>query len=427
MTSITRLSLFRTALLLAVFTVPGSALAGGAFNPLGDGSDTNNADLLRDPTTGCENCQTFQPHEWDAPPFKLDWSLSLRGAYVHTNTGDRYEAIVAPTVSFKHDFLRGSYSFDGAAEVSRSSVEDYRINSLRLGTAGAFTVNEALSVTGSANLALTTPSASSSGYPTGTVSAAQQLTGSVAGTATYDFGHLTATVRGNAARTTYGPTTLANGNKVDNSASDNWQAGTGLRIGYKVTPILTAFIDGGVGVQLYDNMAPGYGVRLDATDTTLKGGLSARWSEVLSGEVSAGIGLRHFNYGAAPDFTSSLYDASLTFRPDETLTMRGALSTTVGEPGPNTTAAAKVTYAAKGDIEYQVNPWVKLRSSALYSYAVFSNTAATETGYGVGAGADYLINEHLSLTGDYSYAVTLPSSGSADEEHRVTMGMTLKR
>ena len=113
----------------------GTALAQD-FNPQGDGSDTNNADLLSDPTTGCENCETFAPHEWDAPPFNLDWSLSLRGAYVRDKAGDHFEALAVPSVAFRHDFLRGTYGFNGSAELSKSTEEDYRINAIRLGTSG---------------------------------------------------------------------------------------------------------------------------------------------------------------------------------------------------------------------------------------------------------------------------------------------------
>ena len=426
-TVISSLTLMRNALMLAVLAVPGSALAETAFNPLGDGSGTNNADLLRDPTTGCENCQTFLPHEWDAPPFKLDWSVSLRGAYVQTNTASRFEALLVPTVAFRHDFLRGTYSFDASTELSRSSVEDFRVNSLRLGTAGEFRPTEALTLKGAANLAVTTPSAASSGYPTGTLGASQQITGDVAGSASYDFGLLTTTLRGDAARSVYGPTRLVSGGQVDNSANDNWRGGAGLRIGYKVTPILTAFVDGGVGIQTYDKIAPAYGVRLDATDTTLRGGLSTKWSEVLEAEASIGLGWRHFTYGVAPDLTTALYDASLTFRPDETLTMRGALSTKVGAPGPNASGVARVDYALTGTVDYQINPWVKLRGSAGYSYAVLTGTTGSEAAYTAGAGADYLLNEHMSLTGDYGYALTLPSGGTASEEHRVTVGATLKR
>lgn len=411
------------ALLLAAGTVFGQE-----FNPLGDGSGTNNADLLRDPTTGCENCDTFAPHEWDAPPFKLDWSLSLRGAYVRDDGGDHFEALAVPSVAFRHDFLRGTYSLNGTAELSRSTEEtDYRINALRLGTAAEYQVNTDLTLSGAASLALVTPSPSSTGYPAGTLGASQQITGDVSASAAYDFGLLTTTLRGSIARSVYGPTTLADNSQVDNSANNNWKFGGGLRVGYKVTPLLTAFVDGSAGYQLYDTIAPSYGVRLDATDYAVRGGLASKWSEVLEAEASVGVGLRQFTFGAADDIVSQLYDASITFRPDETVTLRGALATTIGAPGANASGAARIEYAATGDVAYRVNPWVTLRANAGYRYAIFSDSTATETGYGLGAGADYLLNENLSLSGDYSFASTNAPPSPADEEHRVTLGVTLKR
>ncbi|RYE84329.1 MAG: hypothetical protein EOP19_11820, partial [Hyphomicrobiales bacterium] len=155
---------------------------------------------------------------------------------------------------------------------------------------------------------------------------------------------------------------------------------------------------------------------------------SSNWSEVLEAEASVGVGLRRFAYGAAPDIVSQLYDASITFRPDETVTIRGALATTVGAPGPNASGAARIEYAATADIAYRVNPWVTLRANAGYRYALISDSANVETSYGVGAGADYLLNENMTVSGDYSYgAKTAAPPAATDEEHRVTVGVTLKR
>lgn len=416
----------RIAGALALAFACGTA-AGQEFNPLGDGSDTNNADLLRDPSTGCENCDAFPPHEWDAPPFRLDWSLGLRGAYVRDGDGEHFEALAVPSVSLRHDFLRGTYSFDGSAELSKSTEEDYRIDELRLGTAGEYQATEDLLLEGSADFSLTTPSPSTTGYPADTASASQQISGAAAASATYDFGLFTTRVAGSAARSVYGPTTLADSSQIDNSSNNNWQFEGGLRVGYKVTPLLTAFVDGSAGYQLYDTISPNYGVKLDASDYAIRGGLSSKWSEVLEAEASVGVGLRHFTFGAADDIVSQLYDASITFRPDETVTIRGGLGTTVGAPGPNASGAARIEYAATADVAYQVNPWVTLRANAGYRYAMFSDSTATETGYGIGAGADYLVNQNLSVSGDYAFASTTDSTNATDEEHRVTVGVTLHR
>lgn len=242
------------------------------------------------------------------------------------------------------------------------------------------------------------------------------------------MGRLVTTARGSAARSVYGPTTLQNGTQIDNSSNNNWRIGTGLRIGYKVTPILTAFVDGSLGYQAYNSASPTYGVKLDGTDYAIRGGLSSKWSEVLEAEASVGLGLRRFTYGAADDIVSHLYDASVTFRPDETLTMRAALATTVGAPGANASGAARIEYAATGDMTYRVNPWVTLRGSAAYRYAIFSDSTTTETGYSVGTGADYLVNENVSVSGDYRYGVTTTAPANTTEaEHRVTVGVTVKR
>ena len=71
---------------------------------------------------------------------------------------------------------------------------------------------------------------------------------------------------------------------------------------------------------------------------------------------------------------------------------------------------------------------VTLRGSAAYRYAIFSDSTTVETGYSVGAGADYLVNENISVSGDYRYgATTTAPANTTDQEHRVTLGVTVKR
>lgn len=414
----------RPAIVIAAMAL---ATALGGSGVAGDGSGTSNVDLFDAAGAECAHCQDGTPHEWDAPPFRFDWSLALRGAYVRNSTGTSFEALMVPTGSLEHSFLRGRYSLNGSAELSRTTLEDFRIKALRLGAAGDYQIATQLGLSGSANLSFVTPSASTTGYPTSTVSASREITGDATISARYDFGRLSGTLRGSAGRSVYGPTTLANGTQLDNRANDNWRLASGLRIGYAVTPIVTAFVDGGLGYQAYDVIAPSYGAKLDATDVTLRGGLAAKWNEVFEGEVSAGLGYRQFAFAAAPNFVSQLYDASLTFRPDETLALRGGLATTVGAPGPNAGGAARIEYAATGDVAYQVNPWVRLRANASYRYAFFSDSTTVETGYGLGSGADYLLSERLALTADYGFSASTSSTSAATEEHRITLGATLKR
>ena len=87
-----------SATALALLAIPASA---GEIIPLGDGSATNNADLLGSPAIDCANCAATPPYEWGNQPFELDWSLGLRGGIKDDGTGGSpsYELIALPSVT----------------------------------------------------------------------------------------------------------------------------------------------------------------------------------------------------------------------------------------------------------------------------------------------------------------------------------------
>jgi hypothetical protein len=417
----------RFALAAIVSMLPASAALAQTFNPLGDGSAFSNADLVRDATTGCQNCAPEPPHDFSEPFFDVDWSLALRGSYVSATSGSYFEASAVPRVTLRHDTLRGGYEISASAEVTRSSFEDARLAALRAGFAGDYKLDAVTAISGNLNLALTQASAQGPGVsPT---IAAQPLVVSGDGEieASRDFGPFVVSGRVNGSRTIYGPTTLADASLTDNSSQSNWTAEGGLRLGYRVTPILTAFVDGSVGYQAYDAASPTYLVKLDAVDYEARTGLSAEWNQAIKAEASIGVGLRRFVEPALGEVASLLYDASVTLRPDETVEMKAALSTDFGAPGPSSGGTARLEYAATGDISYRVNPWLRLRASAGWRQAHFVGTATVEHGYNAGAGADYVLNEFTTLTADYGYSYVETTPNPGEDSHRVTVGVTFSR
>ena len=409
----------------------GAALAHAAsaeeFNPLGDGSTYDNADLLRDGSAGCENCAPAAPHDFNEPFFDIDWSLALRGSYVNSAGGSYFEASAVPSVTLRHDMLRGGYEVSASAEVVRSTLEDVRVAALRAGFAGDYRLDEATAISGNLDLALTRGSAQEPGVsPT---IALQPLVFSGDGEieASRDFGPFVVSGRLNGGRTVYGPTTLVDSSLTDNSSQSNWTAGGGLRLGYRVTPILVAFVDGSVGYQRYDAPSPIYLVSLDAVDYAARAGLSAEWNDRLEAEASLGVGLRRFAEPALGEVATLLYDASVTLRPDEAVEMVAAFSTGFGAPGPSSSGTARLEYAATGDLRYRVNPWLALRASAGWSQAQLVGTTTTERGYDAGVGADYVLNEFTTLTADYGYSYSETTPDPGEDSHRVTVGLTFSR
>lgn len=424
--STTRLRLLAGAALAA--WAGGAPVFAGQFNAMGDGSEAANADLLDGSTAGCDNCvRVAPPHEWDAPYFDLDWSLALRGAYVRDADGEHYEALAVPSVTLTHQTMRGGYDVSASAELARTSLDTYRLAALRAAAGADYQLDALTGISGKLDLSLTQDSLGAPGIANNI--AAAPIVGSAEAevAVTREFGFIDVGLRGSASRSVYGPMTLVDASVVDNSAQNNWKIGTGLRLGYAVTPILTAFLDGSADYQFYDLPSPLYLEKLDAADYAIRAGLSAKWNSVLEAEGSIGLGLRQFAVPAFGEVVSTLYDAKLTFRPDETVTLGGTFSTAIGAPGPSSGGLVRIEYGAAADASYQLNTWLKLRASAGWRHALLVGTTTTETGYNAGAGLDYLLNEFATLTADYAYrwAETTPSPG--EEEHRVTLGVTFSR
>lgn len=389
----------------------------------GDGSGTNNPDLLTPPP----HLLDARPYEWNDPFFDLDWSLALRGAYVTGESGVRYEGLAVPSVTLTRETLRGGYELSGSAEITTTSLDPFRLGALRASAAADYQIDALTAWTGNLELSLTQDGPGDPAVPTDIASAPLIGSAEAETAVTRELGMFDVTLRGTGSRTVYGTTTLNDGTVLDNGAQNNWTAGAGLRLGYRVTPILTAFVDGSAGYQYYDLPSPIYLAKLDAADYALRTGLSASWSSVLEAEASVGLGLRRFADPGFSDVISTLYDASLTFRPDETLTLTGSLSTSVGAPGPDSSGLARIAYEAAASANYLVNPWLGLRGSAGWNYATLAGTSDSETGLDAGIGLDYLVNQFATISADYAFSWAAENAGPGEVEHRVTLGVTFAR
>jgi len=86
-----------------------------------------------------------------------------------------------------------------------------------------------------------------------------------------------------------------------------------------------------------------------------------------------------------------------------------------------------VDYSANADVAYTVNSWLTLRALADWYSTRYAGSTNTETGYGLGAGADYKVNAHTALSADYGYDYAESTVNGVQDAHRVTVGVTLSR
>ncbi len=394
--------------------------------PSGDGSATNNADLLRDGYEPYAGPRGYPVEPFD-PLFGVDWSLALRGAYINENGTGRYRASAVPTVTFGFQGLRSSFDLIGTAEIVKGDTTDLRLSSLSLGYTSAYALDDVTGLTSSGSISLSQAAPSTPGNPAGTEASPQIWSGEIEGAVTRDLRFVDLTLRANASRTLYGDTTLAGGVPVNNSANNVTVIGGGLRLAHELTPVFGLFGDFSARQETFDGPSPTLLVTLDGTRYALRGGVTAGWGEVLEAEASVGLGLKDFADPGLPDVSATLYDASVTFRPDETLTVTGTFGTSIGAPGPNAAGAARIEYSAGANVAYVVNPWLTLRASAGWREATLQGSPETESGYNLGAGIDYLLNEHLTLSADYTFSHSEYTPSPPVDTHTVMLGVTVAK
>ncbi|RUT34460.1 hypothetical protein EMQ25_00405 [Arsenicitalea aurantiaca] len=412
----------RTVLALIAAAAGLGAGGAGAF-PLhvsGDGSGTDNPDLLGISDAPCSDVCVFLPPEPMAPPLDIDWSVGLRGTYRLSGDEGRFEVQALPSISLSRPGQRTEFQFDADAEITRDA-DVFRIDALRAGIDAEYRLDASTRATGRADLSITQAEAEAAGNPAGTAEAPLTVSGSAEAGLVRDFGPFTFGARAGFGRTVYGPTVLGDGSEINNEDQNNSVLSAGLRAGYRVTPILTAFIDTSASRHVFD------GEVLDGTGYALRGGLSGEWGDTLSAEVSVGQGWRAYDDGAFDTVTASLFDARIDYRPSPTLSLGAFVSSGIGAPGPNGAGSARVEYLAGADLAYRVNPWLTLRASAAGRETRFEGTDASESAFGVGVGADYLINAMTSLNADYDFERETVTPAAPEDTHRVSLGVTFSR
>lgn len=395
----------------------------------GDGSDPDNERLLPDvyPADPVLSSGEWLREPYD-PFFDVDWSVALRGSYTKSNSGERFDILLVPSASLEHIGTRSAVNIDASAEIVRAGDGGaIDIGALRLGLQSGYDLDSVTRITANGNLSLTRAIPGTPGLSSTVAIAHQTTSGGFDAGITRQFGKFNIGVTGAAQRNVYGPTTLTSGVVVDNSEQNYWALDSGLRVGFQATPIFEVFGQAGLGRDIFDHPSTALGVHPNASDATLEGGVTGRWNDILEVTASAGIGLRRFDAAGLGDVVTQLYDAQVTFTPDPTWRMTAGFATTVAPPGPDAGGTTRVDYAANAEVAYTVNSWLALRALADWYSARYAGSPNSETGYGFGAGADYKVNAHTSVSAEYGYDHSESTTNGVQDAHRVTVGLTVSR
>jgi hypothetical protein len=315
---------------------------------------------------------------------------------------------------------------NGGAELVVDAGGGGRVADLHAGVEQSLRLSTTTLLQGSLNGSFTQADPRSSGLPANTLHAPQVLDLDATGSVTQDFGHFDARLTLEGSRYLRGPTTLNDLSTVSNAHQSYWQGGATLRLGYELTPLLSAFVEGEASAQKFDAADPGVMRYLDGRRYELRTGLAYAHGSILAAEASIGRGWLDYFDGALTDRQDWVYNGALTFRPDETLTLRGALETSI-RPSTTVSGDTDVAYALTGSARYEVNPWLTLRGSAGWDRTIVLGTGGESSGYDLGAGLDLRTSRHVTWTADYNYGRDNAPPVPDNDTHTVTVGIRVTR
>lgn len=361
------------------------------------------------------------PAEPSHPPLEIDWSVGLKGSYTASSAGNAFVTTLKPAFTATHQGVRTDLVLDGSAELARAHDGSFVVNALGFRLDGTTMLDGDTTLSATAGLKLTQDLPGTPGSNPLVTVPPQVLTGTLGAGVDRQFGRFTVGLKGNLERTLYGPTTRRDTGLTDNRNQNVWQGDATLRLGLQATPIIEVFGEAGLGRDWFDEAST------DATSRILRAGLEGKWNGIWSASASAGIGQHDFDNVGLTDITTQLYDASITYSPDSTISLTAGLATTVTPTGADSGGTAKVAHTASADASYTVNSWLRLRASADWGRSRIEGSGETETSHGLGAGADYRFNSRTALSADYGYVHRDNSLSGTFDSHIVSLGVTVRR
>ncbi len=356
-----------------------------------------------------------------------DWSIALRGTYTNDSGTGTFGASVAPEFSLTGQTGRGSYSLSGSGEAIVEMGGDARLSSGALGVSFDHALDRMTALTGGVNLGLSTASATAPGSSDGIATQPMLISGSGNLAVTRNFGRVAVQLRGSLSRQIYGDTVLQSGVSVNNAERNSFTVDGALRASLPVSRVTSLFVETGLSRDQYDAASTSLGVKLDSWTYAVRAGVSGNWRNILQGEISGGYGLRRFDAAGLSETPAWLAAASLTYQPQDRVSITGSVSSAFSAPETGVGATSQMDYIASLAAQFRVSQRVNLRASLGGQVSYLASTAQTGWSLSTGAGVDYSLNRQTSLTADYLYSRGQSTGGTEQDSHQISLGLRYSR
>lgn len=354
----------------------------------------------------------------------IDWNVSLRGKYTVDGTGGHYESLIAPELTLSLGDADGGSSFAAGGEVAVDQAGTTSIDELHASAQSQNAWDEYTSLNQSLDLQLTKLDADSPDLPANTATGPLEFTGKAQAGFRREFEPFYVSGSADLNRFIEGPTTLDDSSTVDNTSRSYWGADASLRLGFEINPLVSLFVDGSQSYQKYDAPDPTVSAYLDGGVTALRAGVAITNDDYFSAEASLGEAWHDYVNGALADRGAFIYDASVSFTPDDTLALGASVDSAL-VPSELVPGDTDLTTTVGANAAVQVGEGVKLRGTASWNQATTLGTGQISTGYSVGTGIDYSPSPQTVWSADYLVTHNFQPPGPATDTQSVTLGLKI--
>lgn len=191
---------------------------------------------------------------------------------------------------------------------------------------------------------------------------------------------------------------------IDNDLRDRNEYDQSLRLGYRVTPEVEAFVRGTLDTRAYDRKGGATVLRSNHGTTAVAGAVFDITGKTKA-EAFAGMTDRNYVNSALKDLSEAVWGGKVTWNLSDLTTLKAGVARSIEE----TTLGASSGYVATN---YDVSAEHALRRNVVLSaktgfsnseYKGFAANQREDQSYYVGAGADYWLNRCLKLGATYMF------------------------
>ena len=212
--------------------------------------------------------------------------------------------------------------------------------------------------------------------------------------ATQKFGNLSLALHGSYDRQSYEDSPVSGTGITDLAADDYSDWGLKLRGAYRVSEVISPYVEFDADTRRYDNGLDAYGYQADSDGLSVLAGVTVSFSQMLNGELAFGYGERTYQDPRLPNASTPLVDASLIWAATPLTTLTIKASTALNDAILQG-ASADINHAYSIDLAHSLTRQWLLGLTGTYSTDSYVGSSQTDQNWSVAARAEYHVTRDL--------------------------------